>query len=375
MTHLIAAMGIGLLASAAYFLGFLLFQFVRMGRKARPTVQSVREAIDSLPMGLCFAQIDGRTILTNRRMNELVYRLTGRTVINANTVWRTLEQGDLMQGCTRLDEPWLYQAPMGHGTGSSQFFSFPNGQIWRFRREALTDPAPACLQLEAADMTALCSYSKQLYDNNRRLEEQALRQQTLLEQIVEINRDKELLAMKMRIHDELGRVILATRQQLRHGLPPEQITPLSQQWHSAIQRLGDGAATRRLADASAQAELQQAAQMIGCHIAYHGSRPASHKTAMLFYALVREALTNAVRHGGADRLSVTVSHTGQGYHVEIRDNGTGSAATATEGSGLSNLRRRLEQEGAVFAVKWGAQVILRAELPDTDSAREEGDEG
>lgn len=109
--------------------------------------------------------------------------------------------------------------------------------------------------------------------------------------------------------------------------------------------------------------MQRAAEMIGCRIDFHGERPVHRKTALLFYAMVREALTNAVMHANADRLSVTISPAGRGYHVEILDNGNLQVSGLTEGSGLSNLRKRLEREGATLEIRCGDRVILIAELP------------
>ena len=55
---------------------------------------------------------------------------------------------------------------------------------------------------------------------HRRLRSLQSRQKTLLENIVQINRDKELLAAKIRIHDWMGRCLVATEQYLSREAPP-----------------------------------------------------------------------------------------------------------------------------------------------------------
>jgi hypothetical protein len=54
--------------------------------------------------------------------------------------------------------------------------------------------------------------SRELYENNRRLRALQERQKKLLANIVQINREKELLSVKMRVHDEFGQCLLATSQ-------------------------------------------------------------------------------------------------------------------------------------------------------------------
>jgi signal transduction histidine kinase len=63
----------------------------------------------------------------------------------------------------------------------------------------------------------------------------------------------------------------------------------------------------------------------------------------LFLA-VKEALTNAVRHGGATEIIFRVRVTNDGLLISVTDNGSGfDASSHSGGYGLSNLRKRLEQ--------------------------------
>ena len=65
------------------------------------------------------------------------------------------------------------------------------------------------------------------------------------------------------------------------------------------------------------------------------------------YRVVQEGLTNAVRHGHADRMEVRITRTGDVVTVGIRDNGTG-CGKLTEGFGLRHMRERLEMLGGTM---------------------------
>ncbi len=65
-------------------------------------------------------------------------------------------------------------------------------------------------------------------------------------------------------------------------------------------------------------------------------------------AVVREAASNAVRHGGATELTVLVT-VDDDLSIEVTDNGCGIGEIVTP-SGLANLRRRAEESGGTFGV-------------------------
>jgi signal transduction histidine kinase len=61
------------------------------------------------------------------------------------------------------------------------------------------------------------------------------------------------------------------------------------------------------------------------------------------YRIVQEALTNAVKHGDAERAAVELVEDERGIHVSIRDDGEGFEPTAaTDGFGLLGMHERVE---------------------------------
>ena len=363
-----------------------LFRLYHNGQERRRkllTPQSIHETIDHLAGGICFFTPSGRPILTNRKLNELIFQLTNHTVINAQNTWEELQVLEAANGCVNLDKPRMNQEHLGQAEDDCLYFSFPDNSIWRFRRNELTDRSPHFIQLEASEISDLYRYSRELYSNNRRLAEQYTRQQKLLADIVDVNNKKEILSMKMRIHDDLGRSILTTKQHLLAHTLSEQLPNLVEIWGNTIRRMEDFTQLSSNEEvASPELELLQASNMIGCRINFYGSRPSERKTVLLLYAAVREALTNAVRHANANQLDVIIQpgiqlggRLGDGnigrdidadnrsYHVEISDNGTVPVMNLAEGSGLSNLRRRLEQEGATLQIILKGGVALVVELP------------
>nr|WP_238992015.1 sensor histidine kinase [Streptomyces sp. PAMC 26508] len=82
------------------------------------------------------------------------------------------------------------------------------------------------------------------------------------------------------------------------------------------------------------------------------------------YFAVSEALTNTVKHAGADRLWVDVHHSEGMLRISVTDNGSGGAAIGT-GSGLSGIERRLGTFDGVLAVSSpaGGPTMVTMEIP------------
>jgi two-component system, NarL family, sensor histidine kinase DevS len=80
-------------------------------------------------------------------------------------------------------------------------------------------------------------------------------------------------------------------------------------------------------------------------------------------AVVREAVSNAVRHGHATEVSVDVK-VADDLCIEVTDNGSGISGDITE-SGLANLRRRAEESGGFLNVEKAAEngTLLRWSAP------------
>jgi signal transduction histidine kinase len=77
------------------------------------------------------------------------------------------------------------------------------------------------------------------------------------------------------------------------------------------------------------------------------------------YLIVKESLTNILRHAGAAHAAVRIAISGGRLLVEVTDDGVGVPALSGEtlarrgGHGLANLRARADEMGGAFAVGQG----------------------
>lgn len=82
------------------------------------------------------------------------------------------------------------------------------------------------------------------------------------------------------------------------------------------------------------------------------------------YFAVSEALTNAVKHSGADRIWVDLHHADGRLRISVTDDGRGGAK-ASAGSGLAGIERRLGTFDGVLAVSSpaGGPTMVTMEIP------------
>ena len=324
--------------------------------KKKTSAKMIKKAIDSYPGGICFSALDGRVILVNEKMNRLVLELTGHTILNAKAAWEELTNFANNGNAEKLPQSWLPKDPNNSNESTHQqlLFRFFDSSVWRFELRFLDSNT---VQVEAAEITEL--YQK--------------RQKTLLDSIVEVNLNKEILAAKMHIHDELGHCLLATTKAITEDSLAENADVLRENWNSTIRDFSNIPTVWTVPDSSLQSELMQVAELIGCKVIFLGKQPKNRNALQLLYAAIREALTNAVRHADATELMVKIEQDEKSCHIEISDNGSVSVSNIIEGNGLSALRQRLEQEGASLKVLCDNSVSLIVDIPfDFDEVQKGG---
>lgn len=92
------------------------------------------------------------------------------------------------------------------------------------------------------------------------------------------------------------------------------------------------------------------------------------------YRLMQEAVTNAIRHSGGNRIAVSISAEAGQLALRIEDNGSGmDPETVRRGRGLNNMERRASDLGGTFAVGpggsgegasgQGTAITVRVPLP------------
>ena len=314
------------------------------------TPDSIREALDNLPSGLCFSKPSGMPLLTNRKMYELTENLSGHRLRNAEELWQELSEFCAQNGIECVQ------------SGRLPTFRFSSGGVRQFSRAELMIEGEPYIQTTSADITRLYILSQELAESNAALHAQHKRLKGLLSQIVQIKREEEILTSKVKLHDELGRCVLVGRRFLLQTSADESLEPVLALWRETVETLEVSLEDTDKVSGDTLRQLTDAAATLGCAIEFVGAIPENGDIAYLLLSAVREAVTNAVRHANADRVTVRISEEDGVLTAQITDNGTKRPKAIIEGGGLRNLRRRVERAGGLMEVTCEGGVRLHLKL-------------
>lgn len=322
-------------------------------RKPRLSSFSVKEGLDNLPSGICFAERNGTIILCNRQMYYLCHIMTGVDLQHISELHYALKAPQ--PGVTTTDKDNL-------------IYQFPDGKLWRFLQSIVTDAdGNEYTQMQAIDVTELHRKRMELEHDNAELAKANARAKQLYTEMDRIVREKETLAMKMRIHDDIGLCLLATRNLLTQGGSSETCHKTKQRWEQTLRLIGianrDSYEECPVNAEAALAELIASADEIGVHMTVQGELPASVEHSYMLITAMRECVTNTVRHAQGNEMTVQLLQTQKLDRVVITNNGKKPEREIIEGGGLSGLRRSVENIGGSMTVTGRPDFRLSIDLP------------
>jgi len=185
--------------------------------------------------------------------------------------------------------------------------------------------------------------------------------------------DEEQQRIGADLHDGLGQQLTgmaclaaALRDRLKKNLSAEAetadlIARLASESVSHTRALARGLCPVQLETASlisALEDLTYQAQLlhgVECRCRREGAAPhCEHMAAMHLYRITQEAIHNAIRHGGAKRIVVTVNSKGDQHRLTVADDGCGfdpAMARRRGGAGLRLMSYRANMIGGTFSAE------------------------
>lgn len=309
-------------------------------------INSIIEAFDNLPTGVCFFRKNGILTLCNLKMSQLAFEVTGRDLQNLSELQAA------------LDEP--HEGVIKDGSE----YILPDGTAWFFAGKVITDRYGDCyVQITASDVTELHAKRHRLAEENEQLIKirNSLRQ--LSANVAAETREKEILSMKMHVHDDIGSSMIAAHQILKQRKPMTDADDVVATWERAIDLL------RRTNDEKPEkdelSQLRDLSMGMGLEIVLTGEMPRDDEMSYLVVTAIRECVTNAVSYAEAKHLNVRVETAHDGMTlVTIENDGKPPADDVVEGGGLSMLRRRIEYAGGSMKVVSSPVFRLIVSLPE-----------
>ena len=317
----------------------------------RITPSSIKEALDSLPSGVCFYREDGRVLLVNRAMERLCRRVTGEALVNGAAFAARLGSGALPEGCRRA------------AAGEEPVIVLLDGTAWSFSRRPLRDQKRTVDMLAASEVTELYEKTRALHEAREKVTRLNRRLTEFNREIVALTAARETLNAKVKIHDELGGNLLAIRRVLLEGGSPADLEEIAERLRLNVAFLKSGQTAPRRDE---YALMLETARSLGVTVHVEGAMPEWEPARHILTVAIHECFTNTLRHAHGSALDVRIREAEDRVTAEFSNDGEQPEGPIRERGGLRSLRELAEGAGGRIHVRTAPDFSITLELPKED---------
>ena len=209
-------------------------------------------------------------------------------------------------------------------------------------------------QIYAFDITKEYLTTTEIENKQNELKTKQTEILQMIENLDEIERQREVLSLKSKLHDIIGQRLFI----LHHILDviDEKTFDLNSV-KSLLKTMLDEIDNEDISEAqNLQNSIVTAFEMIGFNIEISGEIPKETPKAKALVKIIRECATNAIRHANATKLFVNISNN----KIEISDNGKKQNTSFIEGTGIKGMRLNAETLGGelIISKDIGFKVVI-----------------
>ena len=309
---------------------------------------SIKQALDMLPSGICYFAPSGRVKLCNRQMDSLFHTISQGDLQTLAELQDALSDCDACSGVIRLS--W-----------ERQTYLFPDGKAWRYRQsEVKASDGATYTEAVFSDITELYNKNLELKAQIKQLNAISRELKWLSDNALILTREKEVLSAKTKLHDDMGAGLIAIRHILHHNRTEEEANAMDlfRQAVSAIKY--DNAYPRGRSELD---RFLHDAKAIGIKVNLSGDLPEQEELRRVMILAMRECLTNSVRHAGATTIHITAEKKGDSVSVKITNDGRSPETEVVPKGGLHNLYRHIIDFGGTMEIQSKPSFALTVVLP------------
>lgn len=291
----------------------LIYMYFRYYKKETITDFSIKKVIDECEFGILVLK-GKRAKLINNKMYEILDKLNIKKDYITNIIKQSIDQLD-KNYCVKVEDKYYV-------------FVINNNEIITF------------------DITEEYKLHQKLNGQNKKLKENNKKILLSIDNIEELEKEKNLLKLKNKYHDILGQNLSILQQYLnKENITQEnfeEIKFMTQKMFIDIEDTDDTNANLE--------NLIKIHKKNGTDIIIDGKLPQNKETAKVFFEIIREATTNAIRHAGSSKVFVNIKETLEETYMIITNDGRKPNEFITENQGIKDMRRKVKKLGGMFYI-------------------------
>ena len=291
----------------------LIYMYFRYYKKETITDFSIKKVIDECEFGILVLK-GKRAKLINNKMYEILDKLNIKKDYVTNIIKQSIDQLD-KNYCVKVEDKYYV-------------FVINNNEIITF------------------DITEVYKLHQKLNEQNKKLKENNKKILLSIDNIEELEKEKNLLKLKNKYHDILGQNLSILQQYLnKENITQENFEEIKFMIQKMFIDIED------TDDTNANLEnLIKIHKKNGTDIIIDGKLPQNKETAKVFFEIIREATTNAIRHAGSSKVFVNIKETLEETYMIITNDGRKPNEFITENQGIKDMRRKVKKLGGMFYI-------------------------
>lgn len=291
----------------------LIYMYFRYYKKETITDFSIKKVIDECEFGILVLK-GKRAKLINNKMYEILDKLNIKKDYITNIIKQSIDQLD-KNYCIKVEDKYYV-------------FVINNNEIITF------------------DITEEYKLHQKLNGQNKKLKENNKKILLSIDNIEELEKEKNLLKLKNKYHDILGQNLSILQQYLnKENITQENFEEIKFMIQKMFIDIED------TDDTNANLEnLIKIHKKNGTDIIIDGKLPPNKETAKVFFEIIREATTNAIRHAGSSKVFVNIKETLEETYMIITNDGRKPNEFITENQGIKDMRRKVKKLGGMFYI-------------------------
>lgn len=274
---------------------------------------SIKKVIDSSDFGILVLK-GNKSVLINNTMYAILNKLNIRTNYIANIIKQSEEQ---MEGnyVVKVEEKYY-------------LFIINQNEVIVF------------------DITEEYCLKNELDEQNEKIKRNNKELVSSIENIEKLEKEKNLLKIKNKYHDLLGQNLSVLQQYLnREEIKQENFDEIK----FMIEKMFIDIEDTEDPNTNLQ-NLIKIHQNNGTNIIIKGKLPKNEKQAKVFFEIIREATTNAIKHAESSKIFVEIKETLEKTNMVITNDGKKPNEFITENEGIKGMRRKVEEIKGYFYV-------------------------
>ena len=291
----------------------LIYMYFRYYKKETITDFSIKKVIDECEFGILVLK-GKRAKLINNKMYEILDKLNIKKDYITNIIKQSIDQLD-KNYCVKVENKYYV-------------FVINNNEIITF------------------DITEVYKLHQKLNEQNKKLKENNKKILLSIDNIEELEKEKNLLKLKNKYHDILGQNLSILQQYLnKENITQENFEEIKFMIQKMFIDIEDTDDTNTNLE-----NLIKIHKKNGTDIIIDGKLPQNKETAKVFFEIIREATTNAIRHAGSSKVFVNIKETLEETYMIITNDGRKPNEFITENQGIKDMRRKVKKLGGMFYI-------------------------